>query len=145
MAMSRHVRLTLRVASLTCLLLALFPYYSHTAGPPAFPATIELPQIGTLPAQPSKTVFRLGLPFSPLLTYQKEITFEPKPTSKVEPGGDVTVQFSGAIGHTQYWRFGFFSWSATLAILGVGLLIVSFWNQASRTRTPSDITSGPNA
>ena len=157
MAISRHVRLTLRVASLTCLLLAFFPYYSRTAGPAVFPGvpSIELPPIGTLPEGPSKTVLRLGLPFSPLLTYQKEITFEPKPTSapastidgntKVESGDAVSVNFSGTIGYTHDWRFGFFSWSVALAILGVGLLIISFWNHSSRTRTPPDVVSGPNA
>ena len=156
MAMSRQVRLILRVAGLTCLLLALVPYYSRTAGPAVFPGvpTIELPPIGTLPEGPSKTVFRLGLPFSPLLTYQKEITFEPKPTSapastidgntKVEPGDAVSVTFSGTIGYTHDWRFGFFSWSVALAILGVGLLIISLWRHSSRIRTPPDVASGPS-
>ncbi len=163
MAISRHVRLILLVGSLPCLLLAFFPYYSHTSGPAVLPglSTMELPLIGTLPEQSSKTVFRVGLPFSPLLTYHKEVTFESKPTSaptstidrslKVDSDDAAsnseakTFNFSGTIGHPQEWRFGYFSWSVAFAVLGVGLLIVSFWNRGSHPRTSPDVTSGPNA
>lgn len=159
MALSRHIRLTLRVASLTCLLLALLPYYSRTAGPAVFPGvpSIDLPPIGTLPEGPSKTVFRLGLPFSPLLTYQNEISFESNPArasapastidgnTKDESGDAASVSFSGTIGYTHDWRFGFFSWSVALGILGVGLLILSFWNYSSRSRNAPDVASGSNA
>jgi hypothetical protein len=145
---------------LACLLLALFPYYSHTAGPAAqsgLPTTIELPPLGSLPLDPSKTVFRLGLPFSPLLTYHKEITFEGQPPSAPGPatGGDiqpgdafpvdeVKINFSGNIGYTYNWRFGFFSWSLALALLGVGLLIVAFSKRRTRSRARPDMASEPS-
>ena len=119
--MSRRVRLTLGVAGSACLLLALLPYYSHTAGPLArsgVPA-IELPGLGTLPLEPSKTVLRVGLPFSPLFVYLRETTFEPQPASaqasanggETEPGGavsggDIKINFTGEIGFTHNWHFG---------------------------------------
>ncbi len=66
--MSRRVRLTLGVAGSACLVLALLPYYSHTAGPAAHSGVtvIELLGLGTLPLEQSKTVLSVGLPFSPL-------------------------------------------------------------------------------
>ena len=152
--MSRRVRLTLGVVGSACLLLALLPYYSHTVGPAARSGvpTIELPRLGTLPLEPSKTVLRVGLPFSPLFVYLREITFESQPVSapasvtggEIEPGGaasggEVRIDFTGEIGYTQNWHFGFFSWSLALALLGVGLFVIAFWNTRSRSRERPDV------
>lgn len=155
--MSRRVRLTLGVAGTACLLLALLPNYSHTAGPDARSGvpTIELPQVGTLPLEPSKTVLRVGLPFSPLFVYQSETTFEPQPASapasangsETQPGGavssdEVKINFSGEIGFTRNWHFGFLSWSSALVLLGIGLLVVAFWNLRNRSRARPDVVVG---
>ena len=162
--MSGSVRLTMAVAGSACLVLALFPYYSDTAGPAARAGvpTVEVPRLGTLPLEPSKTVLRVGLPFSPLFVYLREITFESQPEitfesqpasasaaatgGEIEPGGavsggEVTINFTGEIGYTQNWHFGFFSWSLALALLGVGLLIIAFWNARSRSGARADVVS----
>ena len=154
--MSRRVRVTLGVAGSAFLLLALLPYYSHTAGPAAQSGvpTIELPRLGPLPLEPSKTVLRVGLPFSPLFVYRKETTFEPQPTSEptsatggdIEPGGavsagEVKINFSGEIEYRENWHFGYFSWSLALALLGDGLLIIARWNVRRRLRSRSDVVS----
>ena len=154
--MSRRVRLTLGVAGSACLLLALLPYYSHTAGPAAHSGVpaIELPGLGTLPLEPSKTVLRVGLPFSPLFVYLRETTFESQPASapasanggETEPGGavsggDIKINFTGEIEFTRNWHFGFFSWSLALALLGVGLLFIAFWNVCSRSRARPNVVS----
>jgi len=154
--MSRRVRLTLGVAGSACLLLALLPYYSHTAGPAAHSGVpaIELPGLATLPLEPSKTVLRVGLPFSPLFVYLREITFESQPKSapasatggEIEPGGavsggEVKIDFTGEIEYTHNWHIGFFSWSLALALIGVGLLIIAFWNERNRSRACPDVVS----
>ncbi len=111
MAFSRRVRLILRVGSLPCLLLAFFPYYSHTSGPAVLPglSTMELTPIGTLPEQPSKTVFRVGLPFSPLLTYHKEVTFDSRPTSAPASttDGSLKVDSGDAVSNSEAKTFNF--------------------------------------
>ena len=154
--MSGSVRLTMAVAGSACLVLALFPYYSDTAGPAARAGvpTVEVPRLGTLPLEPSKTVLRVGLPFSPLFVYIRETTFESQPASasaaatggEIEPGGavsggEVNINFTGEIGYTHNWHFGFFSWSLALALLGVGLLIIAFRNVRSRSRARPDFVS----
>jgi hypothetical protein len=96
----------------------------------------------------------VGLPFSPLFVYLRETTFESQPASapasatggEIEPGGavsggDVTINFTGEMGYTQNWHFGFFSWSLALALLGVGLLIIAFRNVRSRSRARPDVVS----
>ena len=144
--MSRRVRLTLGVAGSACLLLALLPYYSHTAGRAAHSGVpaIGLPGLGTLPLEPSKTVLRLGLPFSPLFVYLRETTFEPQPGSAPVSanGGEVKIDFTGEIGFTHNWHFGFFSWSLALALLGAGLLVIAFWNVRNRSRARPDVVGG---
>jgi hypothetical protein len=147
----------LGVAGSACLLLALLPNYSNTAAPNARSGvpTIELAKVGTLPLEPSKTVLRVGLPFSPLFVYQTETTFEPQPASAPasanggasEPGGavssdEVKIDFTGEIGFTRNWHLGFLSWSSALTLLGIGLLVITFWNLRNRSRTRPDVVGG---
>lgn len=156
--MSKRVRLTLGVTGSACLLLALLPYYSHSARPAEHGGVpeIELPRLGTLPLQPSKTVLRLGLPFSPLFIYVSETTFESQPASapasaaggENEPGGavsagEVRINFTGEIGYTQNWQFGFFSWSFALALLGAGLLIIALRSTRNHSRARPDVLHDP--
>jgi hypothetical protein len=91
----------------------------------------------------------VGLPFSPLFVYVREITFE-SPTGErtrlIEPdgavsGGDVKINFTGEFGYTHNLHFGFFSWSFAMALLGVGLLIIAFWNVRSRSRARPHVVS----
>jgi hypothetical protein len=148
MAFQRRTRLALRVAGVAGLAVGLFPYYSHTSGPPpdAGVPPLQLPGVGALPDRSSSTLVRLGLPFSPLYRYQREDSFSAETSTTPAAGGSVTVQsgeaaFTGEVktvkfssGFSSSWRVEFLSWSAAVAAVGIVLVVVSF---LARGRNPA--------
>jgi hypothetical protein len=162
MAFHRRTRLALRAAGMVCLVLGLFPYYSHTsdAPPEADVPPITVPGLGTLPDRTASTRLRVGLPFSPLFHYQREDIVTAESTTGPAAGGVVPIKSGDGtvIGEAKFdgegkftmlnskfsynWRIEFFSWSAALAAIGAVLLVASFWPRGSRPAPPPAPESG---
>jgi hypothetical protein len=139
MALQRRTRIAVRVVGAVCLVAGLFPYYSRTSEPPSETGSspIEIPVFGALPDRSSNTLFRLGLPFSPLFRFHREDRYEEKTSTtragegairvKSEDGNLVDVKTVNFKSSSSFdWRLGFFSWSAAVAAVGAVLLVVSF-------------------
>jgi hypothetical protein len=133
MRFPRRTRLVLRVVGVACLVAGLFPYYSHTSNPPA-----DSSGSGTPSGHSSRTVLRVGLPFSPLYEYEREEHLSVQTTTTTAPQGLVTGKSGEArtVGETSTTQFSsglafhsrtaFFSGSTVVAVVGLIALGLSF-------------------
>jgi hypothetical protein len=144
MATSKSVRRALLIVGLLCLVGALLPYYSKTGRPVAGvpDASFDLPILGNqrLPKEATDTLLRIGLPFSPLFTYETHFDYPQAPkftTIKPEDGkvtvgsASISTQGPGTAEMTVFnfnysfnSHFNITAWSSALGLLGLVLLIV---------------------
>lgn len=158
MACQNSVHKLLKFAAWACIVLGLLPYYSKTtrtvAGAEKMTIGVDLPVFGKqeLPKGSTTTLVRVGLPCSPLFTYESRIeytrppeTIQVKPQDgKVSTASGVTLTGDGEVTtvNVNYGfksRFDYTSWSMAALIAGVGLLIF-----AGRCRRQKDVpVDGP--
>jgi len=95
----------------------------------------------TLPRETSRTVVRIGLPFSPSFLYERGIDLSHTENTSETRTGDVKVADGSGVTRNESTSFNFdfkfdykiksslniVSWSGALAFLGLVLLIVGCW------------------
>jgi hypothetical protein len=166
MASQKAVRKVLLVAGGLCLFGAFLPYYSKTIQPVAGvpDVSVDLPVVGeqTLPKETTRTVTRIGLPFSPLFTYESRFDYSEAPKSiKIKPEDGKVAAGLGSIavqgpGQAEVTTFNFnydlnshlhiTSWSTALALLGLVLLVAAWWRVARKpTLAVEPIATGERA
>jgi len=116
----RYPRATL-IAGVLCLLVAFWPYYSHTTSPG--PAEIDLPIFGKVSGPPERTFFHVGLPWSPWFSYWRVLDY----------------QGPFAWNYKYGFNYDFVPASAIPAVVGVILLIAA---RLARRKPAADRASG---
>lgn len=138
-AISFRKRLAVQMAGIFCLVLGLFPYYSHksvTATEGGVPRP-KSPAEAATPVHLTRTCLSVGLPISPVYWRQWDERTAPVAQKSPAPEGLTTIKMQGMVvsGNvssvaatiSDNRRVELFCWSSALALLGAVLLLASFF------------------